>query len=477
MAMNLKKSLSCWWLLAIMTVLFFIQMLYTHFVGDDLAYAANMTGPQHRLEGWRELAYMWKFHWQYVNGRLPNFLMMLVPCWPHWLLSLMCAAAFFMMYWTALKASRARGLWSFVLVALVSWALPWWAGLYIFACQLNYVWASAFAVGAYLLIFNELPTKKWIVLFGALLCLMAGMFHEGEAAALCVGFIAYGFLNRWHPTKSQKIMLVAFFIGAFLAVCSPGIIHRATNNIRPDDSLLWMFIKSDLLAGILWAGIIVAWIVPRWRPRVKAFFSNPVSVLAFASLVSMVISLRSGIVGRSGWFAELFALIVLVNCLSKWKTAGNVMLETLIAALLLYQSADLMAWQARIHKDYENFEREYLASDDGVVEMSPLLDIDLPWWTLGRLQAVPDADDMYALDCISKYYYREQKWPVVVLPGDVFVDHAPADMLKIDYPDSEVYVAVIDGREYVVNPVRGKWKLTPRINDPGERWTLIPLTK
>ena len=476
MASENKKRIAStgpWWLLGVMTLMFFCQMLYTPLTGDDLAYANTFAGAEPYRESFAEYPRWCAFHWLHVNGRLANLLMPALAIGPHWLLCALCAAAFFALYWTAAKASGSRGLWTFVLFALISWCLPWWDYMTIFDCQLNYIWASALSLGAYLLVSRDL-NNNWQLIPAILICFMGGMFHEGASVALCAGFILYAIVSGWRPSPRQWPLLAAFALGTAIVTFSPGIILRATGAKAPDDSPLWIFLKSDPIAGLLWLVVIAGYILPRFRPGVVEFFKSKISILAIAAFVSMIISLASGIVGRSGWFAELFSIIVIIERLSKWKTPKVAILQSLIVALLFYQSADLMLWQARIHRDYEKFETEYKKSPDGVVNLPALRDTDMPWWTLGRLRAIPDADDMYLLDKFARFHRADHPWPIVVAPTDSIAAEKPAGMRRIDYPDSEVYVTTVGGHEYVVDSVRGQWRLTPRVDDPGDRWTLKP---
>jgi len=136
----------------------------------------------------------------------------------------------------------------------------------------------------------------------------------------------------------------------------------------------------------------------------------------------MCFSAVSGIIGRSGWFAQVFALIAIV----KWandhnfrinRILGGILSTTLIAAIVMHL-VEVTRWQVKVGKEVETVTEMYKKSSRGQVFFDATWDNQLPWWNLNKNRGVPDADDLYLLATFSDYYGKSGN-PLVVLPSEV----------------------------------------------------------
>ena len=216
------------------------------------------------------------------------------------------------------------------------------------------------------------------------------------------------------------------------------------------------------------------------------------------------VSAVSGIIGRSGWFAQTFALIAIV----KWANDHNYKINrivggvasTILISAIAFHLVEVTRWQIKVGKEAEDVTSLYQRSTNGQVFYDATRDNQLPWWNLNKNRGVPDADDLYLLATFSTYYSNSGQ-PLVVLPTEVanidFSNFADNDELHLSNGDiikagktstgtifqSErenisIYLINKDGKDWVITPFTlEKYNglqlnhYTPCVLDPGDRLT------
>lgn len=494
------------WAVAILTALLHAFMPYS---GDDYAYFTHWdpSSPLASIIGFpREVAR----HWYYVNGRLANFIAPpLLASAPRWLLASACGAAIWLMLYMCLRWSgtwRRHSATAIFLTAVVALAFPWWDSMQLFDCQFNYVWASALVLSAMWLIAGPSDTGSpqsapgaWRTVGTAIVAAAGGMMHESASLPLLAGLVAWRVLGQPRRTFSprSRVALICFIVGAAVAATSPGIWQRAAAASEPNDTLLWLFLKSDIIVGVLYAAMLAAWICPAGRRPLRDMLASPVLIFVVATVPALAISLRSGIVGRSGWFASLYALIALADLLRRLDTrlprALVRVAAALLAATVLAHYAGTIVWQQRRFADFRRFEKAYEANSDGVVALDHIRDTALPRWTLNRTRGIPDPDDVYQLEMFARSHRRRIPYPVILpadaltaLPapgsvsvlasGDMLTDRLPAGAvphpMRPGRPQLYIYRAA-DGELWTAQTFmregRTLYHLAPLILDPGDR--------
>lgn len=211
---------------------------------------------------------------------------------------------------------------------------------------------------ALLLLMRRRPVRLRIP--AAIFCAMAGAFHEAAGLPVAVGLVVYNVLNRSRPTDR---LLTAFFIaGALFATLSPGIISRAGNPREPDASPLMIALTSD------WAVILMLGAAALTRQSGLRLRRSPLLILFVAAVVSGVISVLSTYEGRSGMFAQLFALTFLTAFygarvrLSQW--GGRLVIAAGIVLPLVVESVTALECR-RLWPAHQRLLELYLASPDG----------------------------------------------------------------------------------------------------------------
>lgn len=487
---------------ALLTALLYAFMPYS---GDDYAYFTHWdtTSPLASLLGFpREVAR----HWYHVNGRLANFIAPpLLAAVPRWLLASACGVAMWLMLCMSLKWSgvwRRHHVLATLLIAVVVLAFPWWDSMQLFDCQFNYVWTSALVLSALWLITastrDTAPVKPWKTFGTAIVAIAGGMMHESASLPLLVGLAAWRALDIRRPLpRRTRTLLLCFLFGTVVAATSPGIWHRAAAVSEPNDTLLWLFLKSDAIVGVFYAALLASAAFPRGRRLLRSMFASPVLILAVATLPALAISLRSGIVGRSGWFASLYAIIALTDLLRRLdlriRPALSRAAAAALALLVVAHYAGCIVWQHRRYADFRRFEKAYAESSDGVVALDHIRDTQLPTWTLNRTRGIPDPDDVYQLEMFAQSHRRRTPFPVVLpsdaltrLPapgattvlksGDMLSDRLPAGAvphpMRPGRPQLYIYRAA-DGELWTAQTFmrggRTLYHLAPLILDPGDR--------
>lgn len=467
----------------LITVCSFFIYLFSPYLGDDLVYKSVFNGASPNYDSWLKYPRWVARHWFNSNGRLPNFIMPLLFTLPKFIVAALCSMALWLMY--RLSVSAARGSSAMLLVGCIFFLLPWWDSFFLFACQTNYVWASAGILAVYLLLFGQHRCPLWL---GTIICFIGGTMHEAASASFISGLIVYAIVGNRGFERYQKIILIAFCLGAAFTIFSPGIISRAARNSIPDDPWYLILLKSDFIALGLWVAILVCGLIPKLRGPIVSVLRSPLCVLAVGALAGSFISAASGIVGRSGWFAELFALIVIARIVKiecRWFS------WTLLAIITLVM-AGCIVWQFKVWQDFKKFETDFSQSCDGVVYMDVIRDNEIPvWLTLNRLRGIPDPDDAYLLYSLSKYYRTDGSVPKIIPTCARRYEHVPPDSIvkicnrdivtieellpnevkiinKID-DNTYVYGVEIDGELYVIQSFGRSLHLSPLILDPGDR--------
>ncbi|MGN0209537.1 MAG: DUF6056 family protein [Muribaculaceae bacterium] len=447
---------------------------FTPFSGDDWVYfdaASNRN-----FFGWLTNGFG---HWLTTNGRLANIGFTPLLLLPKCLLALICGAFASLLYYEAARACNAAShLGGFAAIfCLLSLALPWWDSMWMFDCQFNYVFAAGMCLWAMRMIFNQ-PKSNGLRLLAAVGCFAAGMMHEAASLPLCIGIMVYLLAGGKRPSW---LLAAAFALGTAAVTFSPGIWMRATSGHTPDDSVWMLLIKSDLAAAIVAIGLLVGVTVRYFALR--RFLATSYGIFAIAAVVSMCISLASGIVGRSGWFAEIYAFIVILAICSQWLTHIPAIVSWLVITISILPLATAMIFQPTAAREYQEYEQAYAQSHDGVVFIDYTHDDEWPTLALNRIRGVLDPDDCYLHICLAKHYETDKPLPMV-LPteaqgidkdsiltcGDIISTTLPSDAAT--RPDGLI-LCRRDGREWVVQPYnRGGhqlYHLSPRQLAPGDR--------
>jgi hypothetical protein len=462
------------------------------YLGDDYSFGPLkgkiIRGSIHKYYWW-----MRTFRMQ-SNGRMAN---LIAPFWlnyvPFWVLMVFDAAMKILMFAITIRVavpSRFSVTARVVLLAVLVFVLPWWDAMWLFDCSFNYIWATAFGLLCVHAILNYPQRANLLLtLFMVGFCFFSGAFHEAMGVPLACGFIAYFVMSRdaWRMSWQQYLLMAAFAAGAVFAFSANGLWLRYRLKDYANDPMPILVLKSDFFALALVVFMLVQLVVnPRrlWRA-----FSTPWVIFVVAAVASMCFSAVGGIVGRSGWFAQVYALIAFY----RWADMHHMGIGRWNSRTLNWALSLLMVMHCAGMAYYQRFVagpqlKDWLEACEhnvkGTVYFDALKDCDMPWWLLHKVRTVPDADDSNLFIAFTKEYSTDAH-PIVQIPtqvkrinvaevkGEIALDRGNFVTDKVPNGTNERMWLARDGEHYVVVPFIQDgvqlYLITPLELDPGDR--------
>lgn len=466
------------WLAMLCGALWFLIYLNIVPTGDDLSYLSAVEGPDRYCTHWWQYPKWMAAHWLRSNGRLPNLVMPLTVALPVFLRALTIGLSLVLLYTFSIKLSGLRQGWlPILMIAVFTFSFPWWDSFTLIDVWGNYVWTAALIV-LFLYRMREATDKAGV--WWCLLAFAAGMSHEAASAPIAASFILLWILKKEKPADAQLKLFIWFCAGTLIVFFSPGIWGRFGRHSTPDDPLFILFLKSDLIAGILWTTLLFMLFFEKRQKALKRFFRSEMSVPAWGALFSMCFSLAGGIVGRSGFFASTYALIVIFMFLRKKipyrESIGGKIISAVIALPVIIQLSGVLCWQLKFGKEMREGYEKYFRSSDGIVTVEWTPDNAAPWWTLNIPRGLPDPDDVY-LKYTMTLLHPNHPVPVFIRPGDRLSGSLPANekiqIYETDFsgePEIRIFFWTENGKQKVAEEVGDKYYITDRVLDPGDRF-------
>lgn len=497
----------------LITVFFFVVYVFMPYSGDDLAYLGAFHGlngtPTGYYDAVSDFFPRWVArHWVYVNGRFANNLFALMGLWyPRMINSAIVSLAAGAMIYMTMRLSRLYSrdvIWKMLLIAVMVFALPWWDSFMVYDVMFNYVVSSAILLGVVYIYYYRIDmidksSRIYLVLW-CIFFFVAGGMHEAASIPVLISTLIYMWLRNDFKgmSKNAKLVGISYTGGAMLCFLSPGIWMRFSTLAEPDDPLILLLLKSDIIPLLLFIVIGFNLTTKTGRNMLKDLSATPWLIFVMATFVSCLFSAVSGIVGRSGWFASIFALIALFNYIGKVRFHINIYVVSvfsfIIFVAILFHYFEYAKWQIRMYGEVEEMTNLYREADNGIVYMDETRDTAVPWWVLNKTRGVPDADDYYQKLCFDEYYGGGKK-KLVVLPaqlngmdlrniaesiilrnGDMLMKYVPTGAYVHDISrEHGKYVLWDDaiGDTYVVTPFKKSgdtfYHLSQQIIDPGDR--------
>lgn len=399
------------------------------FTGDDLSYLTRWNEAVDK-QGWLSWPYFCITHWLDTNGRMANMLTPLFLSFlPKLLTDIFMGVFMSLLLWNVLKIvgliqAKRQSLkgdvsifLSVVLLALLMFTLPWWDSLLLYDCWLNY--PVALCIG--LMVVNLLRGRERNLLMTVFICFfsfIAGAMHEACGIALSAGLIAYYVISNRRSDKKKKWIATSYITGSIFVLLSPGIWKRfGTSNAEV--GIFEVLITSDFYLLLLLLIISVSLLTEGGRRRLSQMVGSRWIIFVVAATVSGCFSAVSGIIGRTGFFSQVFSLIAIFMYFSHFSLSQrkkNVRGITLfICLLVMIHSVGFAVYQRRAGRELSDAVKSYSASADGLVFMDYMRDEDVPWWLLNKVRGVPDDDDLWIKHTIEQFYHSDSL-KFVILP-------------------------------------------------------------
>lgn len=378
--------------------------------GDDLAYS------RYDLYYGGSILYYPRWilrHWAFVNGRIANFIApVFLYFLPLWVVKVCAGVMVSFWLWLMVRITRVERslIGSSFVLAIVVFAYPWWDCFTIFVIQMNYIWSIS-AILMFLLMMRRSVAGKMSYLALLIVAAIAGMSHEAASLPLMCGLCVYVLFNGGIRAVDHKRRwaLLVFMVATCLTCLSPGIISRLFSHKSADDTLIGMLISSAPVALIALCLIVIciAVLIVRRRCSIHQLAHQAWVVYAIAAIVSLISVAMGGIVGRSGWFAQSYALIAFCLLCRNMSDAGmrsSGLVGCIVAYVLLSAIvAHYLVWtlyQLRISAETQRVMEAYDASQDGVVYADIWRRDMQPYYLQMKVQGVPEYYDAYMLSTI-----------------------------------------------------------------------------
>lgn len=463
------------------------------FIGDDILYYISPRDSMSSILGYP----LWAArHFLHSNGRMANLLSpIFYVISPRWLFALVNGAFYAALYyllarmmpWGKHTLTARLGV-----MALVAFTFPWWDVFMLFTVAINYVWSSVVALLFLAAIYKydhvDSAPGRWGLL---VLALLAGWMHEACGLPLAGALLVYAaWVKGWRSTSAlRRKMIVACCIGAAVGMLSPGTWVRIFMEKIPDDTPLGLVLKSCWIGCALVVAVAVAWVAR--REKVVALMRTPFCVLFLATCASMCIVAAGGILWRSGFFAQVFALLAFGWWLRpkahRLPRAAAATISTVLVGAVMFHFGAFCLYQTKMNAELSEALCRYAANPSESVVMPYHNEPDVPWHVLRKTRGVPDTDDFYILSTITDnyphltdphpfgFFYEAHMpaptstvFPATFIPegNGVWLDSLPASATPLR-DSAGRYSVTIDGTEHIVTPLpNGRYFLNERDLDP-----------
>lgn len=390
------------------------------FVGDDIVYSTAMNHYVERygVAGWP--AYC-AGHWISTNGRLANFLApVFISALPRWITNICVGISYALLIILILRSVNFGKNYfcsKSILIGLTVLTLPWYDDFLLYDCWLNYVVAIVFNLW-WLQIWNR---NSHSVLLLIIIGFAAAMMHESCSVSISVGILIRLLISKRTDRKlKQKLFAAsAYWLGCALCVTSPGMMSRMAANPHATERFEVLF-TSNFYIVLLAIIVIFLLFIPRGRKVLRNLISSNWCIYVFAAMAGCIISVFSGIAGRSGFFAQVFAMIALFSMLQYSKVRIHCIAAAIIGSVFLIISILQMIYTLHIQSCIAHESREMSdlieQSNDGVVYHNMEVSYNPPVLTLGKCVAYPKRTEVWKYSILKSIFPSNEQ--IIILPGD-----------------------------------------------------------
>lgn len=313
--MEIKKlaNVYLWLTLVVGCAIVMLWWLKMPLLGDDLLFACDYAERGDTLYG---LPGQMLAVWTGCNARSGDMLNTLwLAVLPRPLVAFISAVMLWAMMWAMMRMAgvhRDKPLAGAIMLAGIAWALPWWDMTH-FVCFFNYLWGMALGALALCgLLFVEMKKDSWMILLLPVAA-MATASHEALGVPLIIGIIVWRFTaHNLAALRGMRLWwFLAMAVGACFTLTSPASYSRFADSFADDRCpLLWLLITTLPLVIVLWIVIICTFCLD--RKRLMQLVGSRWIIFATTATLSSVFVIIGGVEGRSGWFAQCFALVALM---------------------------------------------------------------------------------------------------------------------------------------------------------------------
>ena len=423
---KLSPNWILWLILGFVFIVYFLIFKDIPRIGDDFNYTSHFIDRVHSLKSllkWPGQVYL------STNGRvIEMFNVVFFNILPQWVGALAVAAMMVALAWLMLRQSFGNAQHCFtgrmLMLGVIFLSFPWWDSFFLYVCHFNYVWAAVLLLIVTDIWFSHRQWRtSWLWLFLPL-SVIAAWVHEQSGVAMSCGLLFYVLVDkRWRRLDKVHLwMLLGVCLGAFLAAASPGLWHRyfESRGQQPDDPYFVILLKSECYVLLLVILMLVEFFVARRRlvERMKGQWGFYV----VTAIVSTVIGVKSGMIGRTGLFAQVMALIALARLAMDYKVRVprwfGATVSFLIGLALVVHFAGYLHWSTVLSRESNAAIAAFKENPAEPVFMDVHSEEQVPWWVLNKAKGTVDPDDVWEMYLLYRWY-GDSVNNFVVLPPEV----------------------------------------------------------
>lgn len=400
-------------------VAYMIMGLYMPFLGDDLGFYYSYQSQDDCFYALPRSMYR---HWMWNNARFADFItpigVYIMPASIRvFTYGLFVALFYYLILEHSIKSIN-QWFWAIIIIALVAFTFRWDAIWMEYCSTYNYVWSSVFVLIAVALIFwKGGESKAWYWWAAVPFCFIASAMHEAAGAPMAAGMIISLFVRKDFGKQNAvgKCMILAFIFGGIFTLTSPASYTRVGSMLQPESPIEMLLFSSGYVLLLIIA--VVALSVFN-RPILKLLIKSEWLVFVVAAICSTGFMLLGQYGGRTGWFAQTFALIALFQIVSRLKIKIPLKVEMpislLLAACVIFHYSAVAYWQIKVGTEANKAIEMLKESSNGIIFMDYHNEPDLPWYLLSKTHGVPDADDSYYIYRVGLHHGNGNK--LIILP-------------------------------------------------------------
>ncbi len=493
---NKCLNLIVWCIVAYIGIAYTFMGFYMPLLGDDLGFYHSFASQNDCWYAYPRSMYR---QWIWNNARMADMLIPLgLYVMPQWLCAVTYGIMTVLLYYVIIrlcgKVKNSGYLRNILIISLISFTFRWDA-LWMECCTTyNYVWGAVFSLAALgLILKHKARPNAWYWWISVPFCFIASAMHEASGLPLAIGlmlyFIVTGAFKRF--STAEKVMSLFFIAGGIFTMTSPAAYSRVGNMLQPESPIDMLLFSAGYVILMVF---FICWIAYKNRPLFYEMIRSPWIIFVSGALISTAFMLLSQYGGRTGWYAQIFALIAIFQILNRLNICAPskiaIPVTVLLGAAIIFHYSELMIWQKRLGTEARIAISLYRQSPDGIIYMDYTNEPELPWYLLRKTHGVPDEDDTYYRYRMSKHYGHNK--PLVILPencrnvdwqkytgimkfGERFISDKP---LEPSYTDQIVDIfprimTRINGQEYIETVFKihnnKLYLYSPVDRDPGEK--------
>ncbi len=362
-------------------------------LNDDITFSYYHTHPNHGYIA----DVLAELRWRYStdNIRLGNMIYMFtVPLGRGFGSSVAAISVLltFISMWRAAHVLRKPVAMAFGLAAYIL-ALPWYESMSVLDFAFNYVVGACMFTTYYCLFFSQ--NRSGFSKAGAIMvALLTGCWHEGFSVPLFCGCGVWLIVNMRRASSRQWLLWALLIPGIVLLMTTPGMVSRVQGTPTLSALITPFYYRKFFLsiAYFILLGCIA--LLPHYRRRLD---SRHLLMIIVCLTVMVIRTVQIDIV-RPVWAGETMAIVGIMTLWSDIQpreTGSRPYVSSaatiLICGIVMYHLIALSVQTSESVREYDEIDKAYLSSTDGLVFYNHTLDYQTKLAALKR----PDVDEHY----------------------------------------------------------------------------------